>query len=122
MIQDQFAFRPTGSTCAALIDLLQKTTDMLRVNKYAAINRSILQRHSTGFNTTSYRRNSYSSTRPYSQQIDGLFQEQGPFYQGCLCILSHSLDQCIHHSRLRVEPVVVCRCGHGPPSTADTIS
>src|SRR6218665_461668 len=37
LIQDQFAFRPTGSTSAALIDLLQKTTDLLRVNEYVAI-------------------------------------------------------------------------------------
>src|SRR6218665_3006433 len=36
LIQDQFAFRPTGSTSAALIDLLQ-TTDLLRVNEYVAI-------------------------------------------------------------------------------------
>src|SRR6218665_3960030 len=33
----QFAFRPTGATSAALIDLLQKTTDLLRVNEYVAI-------------------------------------------------------------------------------------
>src|SRR6218665_3215387 len=37
LIQDQFAFRPTGSTSAALIDLLQKTTDLLRVNEFVAI-------------------------------------------------------------------------------------
>ena len=36
-IQDQFAFRPTGSTTAALIDLLQKTMDMLRDNEYIVI-------------------------------------------------------------------------------------
>src|SRR6218665_367643 len=37
LIQDQFAFGPTGSTSAALIDLLQKTTDLLRVNEFVAI-------------------------------------------------------------------------------------
>ena len=34
---DQFAFRPTGSTTAALIAILQQTTDLLRSNKYVAI-------------------------------------------------------------------------------------
>src|SRR6218665_2250858 len=36
-IQDQFAFRPTGSTSAALIDLLQKVTKMLLDNEYVVI-------------------------------------------------------------------------------------
>src|SRR6218665_424092 len=36
-IQDQFAFRPTGSTSAALIDLLQKVTEMLLNNEYVEI-------------------------------------------------------------------------------------
>src|SRR6218665_2389409 len=33
-IKDQFAFRPTGSTTAAVIDLLQQTTTMLLTNDY----------------------------------------------------------------------------------------
>jgi len=37
LIQEQYAFKPTGSTCAALIDLLQKTTDLLRLIEYVAI-------------------------------------------------------------------------------------
>ena len=34
MIQDQYAFRPTGST---LVDLLQKLTDLLRENEYVVL-------------------------------------------------------------------------------------
>src|SRR6218665_2760129 len=34
MIQDQYAFRPTGST---LVDLLQKLTDLLRENEYVIL-------------------------------------------------------------------------------------
>src|SRR6218665_1898240 len=37
MIQDQYAFRPTGSTTAALVDLLQKVTDLLRENEYIVL-------------------------------------------------------------------------------------
>src|SRR6218665_568518 len=33
-IKDQFAFRPTGSTTAAVIDLLQQTTTMLLTNDF----------------------------------------------------------------------------------------
>src|SRR6218665_2708751 len=37
LIQDQFAFRPSGSTTAALIDLLQKITNMLLQHEYVII-------------------------------------------------------------------------------------
>src|SRR6218665_3141324 len=37
LIQDQFAFRPSGSTTAALIDLLQKITNMLQQDEYVKI-------------------------------------------------------------------------------------
>ena len=37
MIQDQYAFRRTGSTTAALVDLLQKLTDLLRENEYVVM-------------------------------------------------------------------------------------
>src|SRR6218665_1617848 len=36
-IKDQYAFRPTGSTTAALIDLLQQVTDRLQDNKYVVL-------------------------------------------------------------------------------------
>src|SRR6218665_2687144 len=36
-IKDQFAFRPTGSTTAAVIDLLQQISTMLQTNEYVAI-------------------------------------------------------------------------------------
>ena len=36
-ILDQYAFRPSGSTTAALVDLLQKLTDLLRENEYVAL-------------------------------------------------------------------------------------
>src|SRR6218665_3181957 len=36
-ITDQFAFRPTGSTTAALIDLLQRLTSMLEKNDYVLL-------------------------------------------------------------------------------------
>jgi len=36
-IKDQFAFRPTGSTTAAVIDLLQQTTSLLQDNDYVVI-------------------------------------------------------------------------------------
>src|SRR6218665_187244 len=36
-ITDQFAFRPSGSTTAALIDLLQQITSMLQRNDYVLI-------------------------------------------------------------------------------------
>src|SRR6218665_2232726 len=36
-IKDQFAFRPTGSTTAAVIDLLQQTTTMLLTNDFLVI-------------------------------------------------------------------------------------
>ena len=36
LIPDQYAFRPIGSTCTALIDLLQKA-DVVRLNEYVAI-------------------------------------------------------------------------------------
>src|SRR6218665_3182452 len=51
LIQDQFAFGPTGSTSAALIDLLQKTTVGLLIYYESTIlsisYRSTLQRPST---------------------------------------------------------------------------
>src|SRR6218665_3270336 len=37
MLRDQYAFRPTGSTTAALIDLLQKVTDMLQQHEYVVL-------------------------------------------------------------------------------------
>src|SRR6218665_2019508 len=36
-IKDQYAFRPTGSTTAALIDLLQQVTDLLQDNEYVVL-------------------------------------------------------------------------------------
>src|SRR6218665_2578001 len=36
-IKDQFAFRPTGSTTAAIIDLLQQTSNMLLNNDFVVI-------------------------------------------------------------------------------------
>src|SRR6218665_3614057 len=36
-IADQFAFRPTGSTAAAIIELLQQTTDLLLTNDFVVI-------------------------------------------------------------------------------------
>src|SRR6218665_2592988 len=36
-IADQFAFRPTGSTTAAIIELLQQTTDLLLTNDFVVI-------------------------------------------------------------------------------------
>ena len=36
-IQDQFAFRPTGSTTAALIFLFQQLTTMLQNNDYVLV-------------------------------------------------------------------------------------
>src|SRR6218665_1611430 len=37
MILDQYAFRPTGSTTAALVDLLQKAIDLLQENEYVVL-------------------------------------------------------------------------------------
>jgi|SRR6218665_440510 len=37
MIRDQYAFWPSGSTTADLVDLLQKLTDLLRENKYVVL-------------------------------------------------------------------------------------
>src|SRR6218665_2460384 len=37
LIQDQFAFRPSGSTTAALVDLLQKTSNLLLNHEYVLI-------------------------------------------------------------------------------------
>src|SRR6218665_235143 len=36
-IADQFAFRPTGYTTAAIIELLQQTTDLLLTNDFVVI-------------------------------------------------------------------------------------
>src|SRR6218665_1323397 len=36
-IKDQFAFRPTGSTTASVIDLLPQTTSLLQDNDYVVI-------------------------------------------------------------------------------------
>src|SRR6218665_3603068 len=36
-IRDQYAFRPSGSTTSALVDLLQKLTDLLRENEYIVL-------------------------------------------------------------------------------------
>ena len=37
LFQDQFAFRPTGSTTAALIYLLHTTTELLRTHEYVHV-------------------------------------------------------------------------------------
>ena len=37
LVADQFAFQPTGSTTAALIDLLNNTTELLQSNEYVIL-------------------------------------------------------------------------------------
>src|SRR6218665_2074651 len=37
LIRDQFAFLPSGSTTATLVDLLQKITDMLLEHEYVVV-------------------------------------------------------------------------------------
>src|SRR6218665_653842 len=50
-IKDQFAFRPTGSTTASIIDLLQQISTMLQTNEYVAI---IHVDYSKAFDTVSH--------------------------------------------------------------------
>jgi len=40
LVADQFVFRPTGSTTAALIDLLNNITELLQHNEYAYCSQS----------------------------------------------------------------------------------
>ena len=37
LVADQFVFRPTGSTTAALIDLLNNITELLKHNEYVVL-------------------------------------------------------------------------------------
>ena len=37
LLEDQYAFRPTGSTTAALISILQQVTDLLTTNDYVTL-------------------------------------------------------------------------------------
>src|SRR5664279_1638272 len=51
---DQYAFRPTGSTTAALIKLIHEVTAMLETNPYVIIYAIVFQRRSTPYDTVSF--------------------------------------------------------------------
>ena len=97
---DQFAFRPTGSTEAAIIALLHTVTNLLLSNPYVIV---ISLDFSKAFDTVRH----YTLLQKVAELDlpDHVFNRLVDFFEGhshqhCLCRqhIEHKEDQCQHHS------------------------
>src|SRR6218665_2042448 len=105
MLLDQYAFRPTGSMTAALVDLLQKITNILQKNDYVVLFTVELTK---AFDSVKHSPLLQKMEIPHSQLAGSLIPVPGPCHSTWIHHLSRSLYQRLDRPGLGCWATLVC--------------
>ena len=110
IFDDQYAFRPSGSTAAALIALFHTVSSMLSSNQFIHVFRSTLQKHLTRCVMPHW----WAKWRSYrfpTTFTTGRTSVTSPLYSLCRPLLVSRGSESQRNSRLRARSCVVsCHC------------